>query len=58
MKTEPINMNKAIKEVTMKVELKGIKPFILKLKIGLFLIWLACKIIGCGIETTEEKKNE
>lgn len=47
---KPLTVDKIIKDVTLTVTVKYPAGFKIRLALSMFLIRLAAKILGCGIE--------
>jgi hypothetical protein len=45
-----LNANRLMKQITMKVRLKGVKKLLLRVKVGIFIIKIATWIMGCDVE--------
>ena len=50
MKMPVMYVDKLIKSYTMNVSVKGIKKLKIKILLAKGLIWLACKVLGTGVE--------
>jgi len=46
----PINLRKANKGTVMEVEVHITKEFRIRQYIAFKLIWLACRVLGCGLK--------
>ena len=52
---ESINANKVVKGMTMDIKITGMKTLAVKLKIGLWLIKMGCRVIGCKCKIKTRK---
>jgi hypothetical protein len=50
MKAVDIKVSDVVKEMNLTVNISGVRIFKLRLSIGVWLIRIAAKLIGCGIE--------
>ena len=51
-------MNKLSKEVTLTVNMKLTKRFLIRKWIAIHLISLAARVLGCGIEFVDNNEKE
>lgn len=54
MKTTPIDVNKCMKDFTLNIKIKGMPRLKVRMTIGLWLIKLGCKVIGCKVKVEDE----
>jgi hypothetical protein len=45
-----VNVNDAVKGLVVKVEVTGVRVFVLRIRVAQFFIWAAAKVLGCEIE--------
>lgn len=43
------------KDLTVNVRITGMRRFRFRLAIARWLIWLACKVAGCGLHVEDEE---
>lgn len=57
MKPVPISINKAVKDMTLHVKITGQLVFPVRLRVGVWLLRLGCKVIGCNIVLKQDWDN-
>jgi hypothetical protein len=50
-----VNIASAVKELTLEVDLTGVRVFKARVMLAKPLIWLAAKVIGCGLKIYDLK---
>ena len=53
-----IDIASAVKQLTLEVDITGVRLFKMRLMLAKPLIWLAAKIIGCGLKIYDLKAEE
>jgi hypothetical protein len=50
------NVNEAMKNLTMEVKLTGARRLAWRIRIGIFLLKTAARVMGCGVKVESELK--
>ncbi len=51
-----VNAKKAGRGITLGVKMTGVKKYVVRLKIGVWLIKMGCKVIGCNVHIESDKR--
>ena len=54
MRVHRINVKEAAKRMMLDVKVTGVKVFAIRCKVGLWLIRMGCKVIGCNVRVGDD----